>query len=404
VIVRSAHWLALLLALPSAGCNLLEVKIAHYQLGRALCRPAQAPPGRMEIVANFPVVHLYGTPGEMGRQYGQMLGPALRALHTYMDRLVPTFKKDQFLEYARAHEKNLPGDIRAELGAIAEASGMPYLELVALNTIPRVFCSALAVWKARADGDAGLILGKNSDYFDMGLRDRGMILVVYHRQGELPLATVSFLGQVGAFTGMNAQGVCFSNLLVFNAAGPPHDEDGLTIQIALRQAARRAGSAQELVRLLQQGRHAIPMNVMAADSREALVAELGVGRSAVRYGTDGVLACSNGFLLETMAARPRPCPRYDRLLEAGNAHRGDMTVERMEKALFASRIPNINIQAFVFEPGKMRMHVSVNRNPASAGPYVPIDVRKLFEDGNYGTDGTDGNHGTDKTPSVPLVP
>jgi len=51
----------------------------------------------------------------------------------------------------------------------------------------------------------------------------------------------------------------------------------------------------------------------------------------------------------------------------------------MKKALHAAMIPTMNIQAVVFEPGKMRMHVSINRVPAGAGPYRVFDLRKLLE-------------------------
>jgi hypothetical protein len=55
-----------------------------------------------------------------------------------------------------------------------------------------------------------------------------------------------------------------------------------------------------------------------------------------------------------------------------------MTVEQMQAALHDNRIPEMNLQAVVFEPAAGRMHVSINRVPASAGPYESLDVRRLF--------------------------
>jgi hypothetical protein len=55
-----------------------------------------------------------------------------------------------------------------------------------------------------------------------------------------------------------------------------------------------------------------------------------------------------------------------------------MNVRRMKRALHAARIATMNLQAVVLEPAAMRMHVSINHVPASAGPYVALDLRALF--------------------------
>ena len=59
---------------------------------------------------------------------------------------------------------------------------------------------------------------------------------------------------------------------------------------------------------------------------------------------------------------------------------GSFDVETMKKTLNAAKMERINLQAAVFEPGALRMHVSFNRNPAAAGPYTLFDVRALCAD------------------------
>jgi hypothetical protein len=220
-------------------------------------------------------------------------------------------------------------------------------------------------------------MGRNAEYFTFGLADRGMLVVVYHPADGSAVAAVSFLGMIGAFTGVNDRGVAFGNMLVFNAADSG-EQPGLPIQIALRLAAHRAATAAQLAAILQSQRHAIPMNVMVADGREALAMELGIAGTAIRRGQDGSLAQTNYFLTEGLAAYPPQCDRHDLLLAAAQANRGRMGIEEMKKALHQARINALNVQAVVFEPAAMRMHVSVNRLPASAGPYVLMDLAKLF--------------------------
>jgi dipeptidase len=152
----------------------------------------------------------------------------------------------------------------------------------------------------------------------------------------------------------------------------------LAIQLALRHAAARASSAAEMGELLRHMKHVVPMNVMVADPNEALVLELAPGGTAVRRGNDGVLVAANHFLSPELRRREVSDARSDSLLAAGRKHRDHMTVQQMKKALWDTRRPNSNLQATIFEPAKMRMYVSINRVPATAGPYVMLDLAKLF--------------------------
>ncbi|HUS47856.1 MAG TPA: C45 family peptidase [Phycisphaerae bacterium] len=378
--------LVVLLALACVACisrKAIDGLLAREEIREALAKPAEAPPASLVVCGRVPVVHLYGTPREMGTQYGQLLGRALRALHRAMDAFVSQEAKERMLQLARRRERALPQEVREELKAVAKASGMPYDELVALNVTSRLACSALAVWgRARGRGGdpntAGLIMGRNADYFSMGFSDRGMLLVVRHPREGVPVASVNFLGMVGAFTGINAHGVCFGNMLVFNAAGSQQNNDGLTIQLAMRLAAQRSRTAKDMAKLLTAQKHAIPMNVMIADPNEAQVLELGLRKVQVRRSRDGILAASNYFLTPRLRTKQSRCRRYDSLLAAARKHRGQMTVEKMTEALYEARVQGLNLQAVVFEPTAMRMHVSINHMPAAKGPYVQFDLKKLF--------------------------
>ena len=132
-------------------------------------------------------------------------------------------------------------------------------------------------------------------------------------------------------------------------------------------------------RLLSQ-KHVIPMNVMIADRKEAVVLELGLRANALRLARRGVLASSNYFRTPGLRAGEVACKRYAALIAAAEEQSGSFDVELMKKALYAARIKNLNLQAVVLEPGAMKMHVCVNRTPASAGPYTVFDVKKLCAD------------------------
>ncbi|MCY2928009.1 MAG: C45 family autoproteolytic acyltransferase/hydrolase [Planctomycetota bacterium] len=316
-----------------------------------------------------------GTPEEMGGQYGRLMRPALQALSSYARCVLSAERLERFLEYGRRHERVLPEEIRRQLRAMAGAGGIDYDQLVAMNVTPRLLCSALATW-GPATPDGAMILGRNGDYFGLGVDDCGNLLVAYHPTAGRPVLLVSFLGMAGGFAGMNDAGVAFGNLLVFNSSG--WRDDGLPVQLAMRLAAQTAPTAPDMVARLTGMNHAIPNNVIVADPREAFVAELGTQRSHVRRGADGVLAVTNDFLEHPVRFEAARCPRFDALTAQAAKNAGRMTVETMKEALFAAARRDMNIQATVCEPAAMRMHVSINQKPASAGPYVTLDVAGML--------------------------
>jgi len=315
----------------------------------------------------------------MGQQHGILLKQSLVALNNYLHVLMPSRDLEVLLRHAEGYEPKLPTDIRAELKAMSDASGVPYTDLVALNVTPKLRCSALAVW-GDAKGDGGILMGRNADYFSMGLGDRGGVVIVYHPDKGKAFVSVTYLGMVGAFTGVNEDGVAFGNMLVFNAAEQRMRPDGLPIQLAFRLAAQECSSAEEMCRFLEEQEHMIPMNAMLADESTALVVELGSDGTHVRRGKRGFVAVSNYFLARDLRRSKPSCARYDVLVGAAEEHYGKFTVSEMKAALYDARMAWLNLQAVIFEPSKSRMHVSINRIPASKGPFHEFDLKRLFDD------------------------
>jgi hypothetical protein len=330
---------------------------------------------RLDQIDGLPVLHLYGTHREMGAQYGALLKQPLQCLHGYLRQSMPKERVDRMLAFASEHEKCMPVELREELRAAADAADVPYKELLALNLIPEMSCSMLAV-RGAGSSDGRMIVGRNLDYSALGLDDCAGLVVVYHPDEGTALASVSFLGIAGAFTGMNSKGVCFGNMLVFNAAEKGRRRDGQPVQALLRMAAHRNANAPQMIDILRSQKHFMPMNVMAADAKEALVVELGLNGSEVRdEGQGSGLVSSNDFRT-ALAGSAASCPRYDALML--RACGGMIDAPAMQSALYEARIDGLNIQAVVFEPEKMLMRVSINRVPASAGPYKTLDLKALF--------------------------
>lgn len=50
----------------------------------------------------------------------------------------------------------------------------------------------------------------------------------------------------------------------------------------------------------------------------------------------------------------------------------------MKQALHAGRLEDLDIQVAVFESGAQKMHLCVNRIPASGGAFTAFDLAELF--------------------------
>ncbi len=366
-----------LCCLALSGCSYIEALRCRSRIRTELLTPKRHDPARLDVCGNIPILHLYGTQKEMGAQYGTILKTPLQALDTYLRTLLPKKKFQQFLDFARKNETALPSSYREELRAIADAAGVPYLDLVAINVLPSNRCTTFAAW-GEASRDRSLIMGRNTDYLSFGLGDRASMIVVYHSTDGIPFASVGVLGIIGSFTGINAKGVAFGNMIIQNAKDAQIQNDGLPIQIALRMAAHECAAAKDMIDFLRAHRRMRAMNVMAADAGEALVVELACHGDDVRRGERGALFASNHFRSPDLRACEVHCGRYESLVRAAKDQHGSLDVEAMKKALYSARIPVINLQAVVFEPAAMRMHLSINRYPASAGPYTAFDVTELL--------------------------
>ncbi len=128
-------------------------------LALCACEPAKAPPTRETI-------HLTGTPYERGLQHGRLLKSKIHSFYTtlltnsllpYLAReqpdiasLLSEYGKDQYLDgkfgyqllLDSAKTVTLDPDVRQELRGIADGSGLPYEQVLVMNTF---FDSTLAV-------------------------------------------------------------------------------------------------------------------------------------------------------------------------------------------------------------------------------------------------------------------
>jgi len=341
---------------------------------------AETNKGRLEYIASYPVVHIYGTPEEMGRQYGFLLKSQLQSLFIFIESVFSEEDMEEYLQLAAATEPFLPEEIRTEIRGIADASGISYNHLVALNVATKVACSMLAAW-SESTPDGHLIMGRNADYRSKGMNKYLGLIVVRHPENGFKSIHITYLGLVGGFSGMNSRGLCYGNMISYNAKDDSVNTQGLPVQLAMRMAGENASTADEYAAFMLEKNLMVPNIVMVADTEKAVITEHTPFEGERREGEKGILGSTNFFHNENLSVEYEPDKRYSILQNEVNTHYGNFTVDRMKSVMYEIRgRKRRNLQCVILEPSRMRLHISINKIPASRGPFKEFDAIELFRD------------------------
>ena len=333
----------------------------------------------LEYAGEYPVVHLSGSPREMGTQYGTLLKPQLRSLFSIFEKVFSEKQINEYLKLASEAGPSLPGEVRDEIKAIADVSGINYDLLIAMNVGTKVDCSTLAA-NGDATPDGKLIMGRNADYKTKGLNRVLGLIVVRHPEHGLKTAMVSYIGLVGGFSGINEKGVSFGNMLSYNGKDSLENVKGLPVQLLLRLAGEASSNSEEFIDYLSGKEFMISNIVMVADSEKALISEHSQTDSDVRESDRGILASTNFFHSSRLASNIKPDNRFSIIMDEVRKNYGNISVEQMKSIMYKARKKkHRNVQCLVIEPSEMLLHVCINKIPASKGPFTTIDARKLFE-------------------------
>lgn len=370
-------YFALLLLLSFNSCKVYKAyhQIVVSQKEYELTAEKGSP--RLEYIESIPIIHLYGTNREMGEQYGTILQSQLQSMVIIGESLFPKRLLKKFYAQAKLSEPFLPVEIKDFLEGMAQMSGVSFDKLLALNLTPRTTCSVLAVW-GEATADGNLLMGRNADYNFKKVNKALGLLVVRHPAEGYATVSSSFLGLAGTFTGMNEKGVSYGNMLVYNGKEKEPFIKGMPIQLLMQMGGEQCATAAEMTEFLNNKTHMIPINVMCADKEEAFLSELSPSKQAVREGTKGVLAATNFFFSSDMFTKHVNEQRFANLMQLSKKYHGQFDIEKLQEAMHSARKLNENLQCVLFEPAAMRMHVSMNKVPASAGPFTVFDIRDLL--------------------------
>ena len=178
--------------------------------------------GYLETVGGYPVLHLKGTPQEMGFQHGRLLKKSIARNADLMfnsdtkNRIKAgpiTVPRSAIGHVLNASFKDrIPKRFVTEMRALAQGAAQPYWKIHAANLIPELFhCSGFALLSA-ATAKRKLLHGRVLDYgVGMGLQDTA-VLIIQQPDGRIPFVNVSYAGFIGSVTGMNLRQISIGEM------------------------------------------------------------------------------------------------------------------------------------------------------------------------------------------------
>lgn len=365
------------------------------------------------------VIHLSGSPYELGYQHGTQLRDEVRACAQtvvgYFRRyfkvpLVRTWLARWWLNRTwRAAWPHVSNDRREELHGLADGSGVPLKLLYQLHAIPdRTYaCANFAAW-GPATAQGRLIHVRNLDWkIDVGIQRYAIVFVVRPR-GKRAYVNIGWAGLIGVLTGINdAQlsiGQIGAETVHATFAGEP-------MMFLMRRVLEEAGDVEEAAALIVQADRTVGVNYVIADAKakRAIVVETTQHHARVFEADDpkehGVsyarpLAhavfradtamdptirqwqlASNGDPDYPGLEDPRGSSAYDtRYLgqaEGIQEHYGRLDVESAQRVA-RSIAPSSNVQSVIFAWPEVWVANAEGAIPAARTSYERLDVHRLL--------------------------
>lgn len=355
-------------------------------LAQTLARCGQ---GWLEQIDGALVLHLKGTPYEMGYQHGALLREHVRQnMHHLLEvkakehtlvqlgplKVTPRAAIETIL---RIEAPYIDARYNEELRGLSDGSGLPLADAKVGNFIPELFhCSGFAIANT-ATKDGEIYHGRVLDYaVDWGLQEHAVI-IVSEPNGRVPWVNISYAGFIGSVTGMNLEHISIGEM---GGGGLGHWE-GRPMALIVREALETATSLEEAIAVFRDGPRTCQYFYVLAD---------GETKQSV-----GMEASWNVFQLIEPGQKhellPHPVPdcvllsageRYQELARRAQAGHGRFTAEDALQLMSRPVAMKSNLHNVLFAPRSTDFwvaHASPDGRPAAEQPYQKFNLRELLQ-------------------------
>jgi len=344
--------------------------------------------GFLEEVDGYRVLHVKGTPYEMGFQQGALLREAIRDnIHYLFEVKGKELKvevaglnllnpKRAIAGIAAQQRKHVPERFFEEMRGVADGAGLDEQDVIVANFIPELFhCSGFALGRSTTR-DGRVYHGRVLDYgCDWRLQDHA-ILTIAEPDGRTPFVNVTYAGFVGSVTGMNAERISIGEM---GGKGLGH-WDGVPMSFLMRMVLEDARSLDDAVAVFRDNPRTCEYYFVIADGETGQA----VGMEA-SWNVFNVIAMG-----EADPKLPDPVPdavvlsagdRYTELVRRVKEGRGGFDADSARKLMDRPVAMKSNLHNVLFETDTGRFWVAnadKDGNPAADQPYHAFDLPSLL--------------------------
>jgi len=342
--------------------------------------------GYLETVSGYRVLHLKGTPGEMGRQHGRLLKQAVTENANFLlaDRpgeglRIGDMKVTRPMLAALLNQTfadKIPAPYIEEIRSLAEGAGLAADRVIACNLIPEMFhCSGFALL-SKATADGRLYHGRILDYaVDQHLQDHA-VLIIQEPDGKIPFVNVSYAGFIGSVTGMNVDGISIGEM----GGGGVGMWNGIPMAFLMRMVLDGTRTLDEAVAVFKNNPRTCEYYYVIADARR----DSAVGMWATPDKLEIVKPGQAHELLPTPVANTvilSAFERYANLVKRIGAGLGTLTPESAIRLMDAPVAMKSNLHNVLMIPADGVLYVAnaaSDGSPAWKQAYHRFDLRRLM--------------------------
>lgn len=371
------------------------------------------------------ILHLKGTPYEMGLQHGTLLKEEI-------NKLIEDFKQvmqkegiplETIRTLASAFTQQIPQEYQEELKGLSEGAGISYEtallmhsfldlgyiydaepEKIASFLMQDMECSNFIVY-GDATKDKKLIHGRNLDFALTPGLEKHNILILYEPENGNKFAALSWAGMIGVLTGINEKKITVGEN---TSQAKDNSLKGLPIFLLLRKAIQYANTLQEAEKIITETPRASCYNVFISDGETSTGEEIEITATkfSIRLPEKGVVFATNHFQTPELIEIQKQFkdfqgefpphwtgPRLERLSQLIKENYGEIDVDKSisilsdtfnviankETAPSSETIcKQDNLQSVIFVPEDLDFYIAWGSVPAAKGEYVKFNLKELF--------------------------
>lgn len=214
----------------------------------------------LENVSGLPVLHVKGSPYEMGYQYGILL-------KNYIQDVVkdPIISDAYYINCSQIMEPYIPQEYIEEMHGLADGANVSYTDILVLNTYydAMFYCSGFAVF-GDSTIDGHLYHGYNDDWSLPPENQSVGVVTVYEPDNGNAFVNVGFFAEVSVWSGMNEEGISLSEYL---SSSNDTTLEGMPVGFITKKTLQYSNNLSQAINIINQTDRATGHNILLGDGK-----------------------------------------------------------------------------------------------------------------------------------------